>query len=27
VPGVPPDLTLPLKSTNGRALYVWRMRS
>jgi SAM-dependent methyltransferase len=27
VPGVPPDLTLPLKSSNGRALYVWRIRS
>jgi|KBSSwiStaDraftv2_1062776.scaffolds.fasta_scaffold659234_2 SAM-dependent methyltransferase len=27
VPGVPPDLTLPLKSSSGRALYVWRIRS
>lgn len=27
VPGVPPDLTLPLTPSNTRALYVWRVRS
>jgi SAM-dependent methyltransferase len=26
VPGVPPDLTLPIAPRNARALYVWRVR-